>query len=141
MNLARVEQVGSPQQIYEQPASIFAAEFIGISNVLLGRVGQGTLCTPDGEFALPASAHGLGPGENAALVVRPEHVRLGDAGDGCVRAQVVEHVYAGSETRLLLRLAGGNGFTVRLPAGERPPVIGAAVHMRWAAESAVCVRV
>ncbi len=139
MNQARVEQIGSPRQIYEAPASIFAAEFIGISNVLRGRVGSRTLRTPDGEFALPAVPGGLTSGAPAALVVRPENVQLADSGHGALAGEVVEHVYAGSETRLLLRLASRTVFILRLPAGVPAPAIGAAVGVRWPDGAAVCV--
>ena len=81
MNCARVEQIGTPRQIYEQPESLFAADFIGISNVLRGRVGEDgrSLVTPDGPVAIPRAQ----PGQQAAVVIRPEHA-TDQRRSGCV---------------------------------------------------------
>src|SRR5476649_2461030 len=83
MNQARIEQVGTPQEIYERPATAFAADFIGISTIFHGVRDQHTLRTEEGEFALPDNApRGIGNGAAAALVIRPEHIRVG-SGAGC----------------------------------------------------------
>jgi len=134
MNNARVEQFGTPQAIYQHPRTTFAAEFVGISNVLRGTVGGSgdRLDTPDGTFAIPpgmrerASSGGVG-----ILVIRPEHMEITTAEHAHVHGKVIESVYAGSETRLLVALASGTVVTVRrsiVPAGLR---VGDSIGLSW----------
>jgi putative spermidine/putrescine transport system ATP-binding protein len=137
MDHAVVEQIGTPREIYRRPATIFAAEFIGTSNVLRGAVRDGFIETLDGRFDLhgvnghrPAIAAGEG-----ALVIRPEHMRLdgdmsGQRGPGVI-GMVVETVYAGAETRLLVSLASGTVLTVRQTADDALPPIGTQVQVSW----------
>jgi putative spermidine/putrescine transport system ATP-binding protein len=135
MNNGRIEQLGSPQDIYEEPATLFAADFIGISNVLRGRIGPGgRLLTADGAVplagdALPAAAE---PGQEGAVVIRPEHIEIVAPDAAHVAGRVIESVYAGSETRLIVALSSGARLTVRRRAGESPVGIGDAVAIRWA---------
>jgi putative spermidine/putrescine transport system ATP-binding protein len=136
MNHARIEQIGTPQEIYERPATAFAADFIGISNIFHGRITGDRLETPDGSFALP-----LGPvlatGQAAALVIRPEHMRLD--GDPLVTGRVVEAVYAGSETRLIATMPSGTELTVRIPAPAAPIEIGGTIGLGWHRENSTLV--
>jgi putative spermidine/putrescine transport system ATP-binding protein len=143
MDHAVIEQIGTPQEIYRRPATIFAAEFIGTSNVLRGAVGRGFIETRDGRFDLQGvSGHepAVSPGEGA-LVIRPEHLRLdGDAGSqhgSGVVGTVVETVYAGAETRLLVSLASGTILTVRQTTDDALPAIGTRVRVSWAQGAAL----
>jgi putative spermidine/putrescine transport system ATP-binding protein len=134
MNHARIEQVGTPQEIYAHPRTAFTASFIGTSTLLRGVVEGDALATPLGRFALPAERlQG-----KAALVIRPEHLRLG-TGENTIEGLVAETVYAGAETRLLFELADGTTAVLRLPTGTAAPEIGAAVQAHWATDSAVLV--
>ncbi len=139
MNQARIEQIGTPQAIYQHPVSAFAADFIGISNILHGRMtGDGALQTADGTFALPDDTqHSLGA--PVALVIRPEHMRLDPAADCQIRGEVVEAVYAGAETRLIVRLPSGTAVTIRSPA-TTPVTIGATIAIGWHRADSVVVR-
>jgi len=95
----RVEQVGTPAEIYERPATRFVAGFVGTSTLLAGEVARAVL------------------GDDGTYVVRPEKVRVGEPGPGEVAADgtVAELVYAGAETRLHVQLDAG----VRMVAGHR----------------------
>jgi putative spermidine/putrescine transport system ATP-binding protein len=141
MNQARVEQIGAPREIYEAPGSIFVAEFIGISNVLRGRVeGGGMLTTADGAFEMPSGASSLAhPGHEAALVVRPEHLEIMPGGGG-VAGRIIESVYGGAETRLLIALPSGAVMTARRSGGEAELHVGETVGLRWAADRARVIR-
>ena len=133
MNAGRIEQIGSPEDIYERPSSVFVADFIGISNKLQGEiVAGGRLATPDGPIPLPhpaAPSSARGHANPATIIVRPEHLRVADSGH--VRGEIVERIYGGSETRLLVRLASGTVLTVRQPAGSAHGVIGENVALDW----------
>jgi putative spermidine/putrescine transport system ATP-binding protein len=135
MNHARVEQIGTPREIYRRPASIFAAEFIGTSNILPGAIRDGTIETADGRFDLcgVSGSDRAISFSKAALMIRPEHLRLvRDTGAGPVlTGTVMEAVYAGAETRLVVALPCGTVMTVRHTADETPPEIGTSAKLTW----------
>ncbi len=131
MNAGRIEQIGTPEDIYERPRSTFVADFIGISNKLRGRITpEYRLATPDGAIPLPPGCAARAGATEATIVVRPEHIRLADEG-GYVSGHVVERIYGGSETRLLVRLASGAVMTVRQPAGSQSREVGTIVSLHW----------
>jgi multiple sugar transport system ATP-binding protein len=105
MNAGNVEQVGAPLDLYDNPANIFVAGFIGspAMNFLKGRVEGGTF-QAEGGLALPLpSATVPAEGRPAVYGVRPEHFQL--SGEGWpARVNVVEPT--GSETQVLAELAG-----------------------------------
>jgi putative spermidine/putrescine transport system ATP-binding protein len=140
MNQARIEQVGTPREIYERPTTAFAADFIGISTIFHGFRDQDTLRTEDGDFALPDGVPpGIGTNQAAALVIRPEHIRVGSNAECRVSGHVIEAVYAGAETRLIVRLRSGTELTVRIPAPAGGFEIGAVVEAGWNRENSTLV--
>ncbi len=139
MNLARVEQLGTPPQIYADPETLFAATFIGHSNVLTGRRlttdgSRATIRTPNGDFQGICTARDPAAPE-LALIVRPEQMRLGPAPSAdcdAVTGRLHDRVYVGAETRLLLTLADGTELTLRHdPAAGPLPDLGDAVTVHW----------
>ena len=130
MNEGRIEQVGTPEEIYERPGNAFVAEFIGISNLMAGRIEAARIATAEGALPLPASC-ARQDGTTGVLVVRPEKIMLCGASEALVSGAVEEKIYAGSETKLLVRLSGGSLMTVRRPAGLPPVGIGDSVALRW----------
>src|SRR6266702_2782600 len=131
INEGRIEQLGTPEEIYEQPRNAFVAEFIGISNMMPGRIESGmSIRTEDGALPLPAGC-ARRTGDSAVLVIRPEKIALCTAGEALVSGQVEESIYAGSETKLLVRLRSGSLMTVRRQAGLPRINIGENVSLRW----------
>ncbi len=104
-----VEQIGSPLDLYDEPANLFVAGFIGSPsmNIIEGRIradeGGSTFVTDDGSElpspALPASANG----RPTSFGVRPEHLVLADSGFAA-KVQVVEPT--GSETQVFMKFGG-----------------------------------
>ena len=142
MNLARVEQVGTPREIYARPRTTFAADFIGVSNIFRGRLEKGTdgarrLVTQHGAFLLPAQANGVA--EAAVLVVRPEHLVIGAADGNVIAGRVTDTVFAGAETRVIASLDGGETVTARLGPTMKPPALGERVTLGWHPDAAVLV--
>ena len=143
MNHARIEQIGTPHDIYARPKTAFAADFIGVSNIFRGRLqqdegGAPILVTGGGRFRLSAATAASGQGE-ASLIVRPEQLDLDGEGDNEVSGQVVDTVYAGSETRVLVALGDKSTITVRLRRGMSPPPLGDRVAVRWRSDAGVLV--
>jgi putative spermidine/putrescine transport system ATP-binding protein len=131
MNAGRIEQIGTPEDIYERPRTTFVADFIGISNKLRGRITpESRLATPDGAIPLPPGCAVHAGVTEATIIVRPEHIRIATEG-GYLSGHVVERIYGGSETRLLVRLASGAVMTVRQPAGSPSREVGAIVSLHW----------
>jgi putative spermidine/putrescine transport system ATP-binding protein len=142
MNLAKVEQIGTPREIYARPRTTFAADFIGVSNLFRGRFekgpdGSARLVTPHGAFRVPAQLNGHG--DTGVLVVRPEHLALGAAEGNVVNGQVIETVFAGAETRIIASLEGGETVTARLAPNVQLPALGERVTFSWHPDMAVLV--
>jgi putative spermidine/putrescine transport system ATP-binding protein len=136
MNDGQIEQLGKPEDIYERPANTFVADFIGASNLIYGTIAaDGRIETADGVLPLPDGCSAP-VGEQAALVVRPEKLLLCKSDEGLLSGRVEESIYAGSETRLLVRLPSETLLTIRRGAGLPPVAIGENVFMRWDREQA-----
>jgi putative spermidine/putrescine transport system ATP-binding protein len=136
----RIEQVGTPAQLYESPVSRFVATFLGDSNVFPGRIRDGLVDT--GWCTLHTAAAGPS-GEPVALVVRPEHLRIGPAqgaGANTLSATVTDVVYQGAFRRVLVLFDGGGAGQVRDSAGTGAAVaVGDRVQVHWAAGAGVVV--
>lgn len=140
MNHAKVEQLGTPSQIYSDPETIFAATFIGHSNLLEGRLtgtdanGYVRIETEAGTFAARMGARDPDAPKHA-LIVRPEHIAIGpsdDPGMNQLRATLRDVVYIGSDNRLMLTLPGGTEFTLRLEAASNVNLeIGQELTVHW----------
>jgi spermidine/putrescine transport system ATP-binding protein len=99
MNDGRIEQIGTPEEIYRHPISRFAADFIGESNILHGhRLGDAFILENNTPVPLPHNA----PGSVTSLVVRPEALRVDPS--GFLAATVLSHAYLGSTSRLVMEL-------------------------------------
>lgn len=103
MNGGRVEQIGAPLELYDRPANLFVAGFIGspAMNLIEGRVEGGSFRSPDGTAWPLPHAGGAPSGMPMIYGIRPEHLRL-DGGGMPARVQVVEPT--GSETQVLMRV-------------------------------------
>ncbi|HET8597330.1 MAG TPA: ABC transporter ATP-binding protein [Castellaniella sp.] len=130
----RVAQVGTPQDIYERPASRFIADFIGESSFLPVRFVDGHAWCAERLLKLPAGAR---PRDPAVLMLRPEHLRLTDAADdpelNTFTGTLDKIIYQGDSHLLLVTLQGGVAVGVRGPRqdgrqGGLPP-LGATVTL------------
>ena len=150
MDRGRVLQVGAPKEIYGAPASLFVAEFVGLSNRVDGRIiaVDGTRCRIEapGLPAIQADAPaGAGPGNPVALVVRPERLHLSQPSasngfDNVVPARVAKTVYNGHEMQYQLQVAERLSWTVRVQndnGGQKPFLPGDAVAVRWNCDDGV----
>ena len=132
MNAGRVEQMGTPEQVYGKPASSFVASFIGSPpmNLLTGLAKGSRFMLGDAVLALPAAAPRAGP---LVLGLRPEHVEIAPDGLWPMRVETVEML--GAERLVHGRVAGSQAgmlFTVRLDATLAPPAVGQTVGLNAA---------
>ena len=122
MNDGEIEQIGTPKETYEEPASAYVADFLGVANLLPAVVkGPGRVVVNGSEHTADTS----GISGNCTVVIRPERVQLSALGNGQVEAvpAVVEQlVYVGAVTQVLLRL--GEHKLQALVANDGSPMCG-----------------
>jgi len=103
MNAGRIEQVGTPSQVFEEPASPFVMRFLGAVNVFRGRVDDGRAYVGDLEFSATATASGAGRAP-AHVFVRPHELEVSlGAVPGSFAARVERVVTLGSAVRVELK--------------------------------------
>jgi len=114
MHRGRIEQLGTPREIYERPATRFVAEFIGASSVLRGRATAADRVTlTGGEAVRVLGVPGLRAGEAVELAIRPERIRLaGGEGENVMDGRVIGVVYQGLQTELTVEVGGGQRLLV-----------------------------
>ena len=142
----RLEQVGKPREIYEQPGTRFVAEFIGTANFLTGKIGA----TENGKVALESSLGrfwassrlGLKLGDHAELTLRPERCQVNAlnghcAGTNALEGEVEQVLFLGPVTRFAVRLASGAVFLAERPTHESHGILGGEkVFLSWDAHAA-----
>lgn len=136
MNEARVEQIGTPADLYDRPATRFAAGFVGHSNLLEGELapnrgesGEPILLAGGGRIPLPRTAR-IGQAARHTLLLRPEALQLVDASRGFIDGRIDDIVFFGSDTRIRLSLADGSELTARCERSLSPHV-GDTVGLVW----------
>ncbi len=134
MSAGKLQQVGSPRDIYTRPVNRFVASFIGETN-FLPAVRNGSALMLEGGHIVEAPTGGVA-GERVTITVRPEQVRLVDAGEpGAIPATVTSLVYFGTDTHCYMALSDGTEIIARLqsPAtGEAGLAQGQTVALRFA---------
>ncbi|WP_125610203.1 ABC transporter ATP-binding protein [Specibacter cremeus] len=144
-NNGRIEQVGTSADLYERPASLFVARFMGESTVFKAQVSSNG---SDWHMDFHGSTlHGpvtsTVPGKGA-LVLRPEQLRVAEsradapAGSAAVPVQVIQNIYLGSGHKYELRLPDGSTGIVRTPLTERTSLRpGDSAYVHWPAHQGV----
>jgi spermidine/putrescine transport system ATP-binding protein len=149
MNEGRVEQIGTPQEIYHSPTSVFVANFIGVANLIPAVVydlnGTSATVTVAGShrISVPRGTTACRPGSAATVMVRPERLRLSENGsasaggtpaDGAAVPVTLEHaVFQGPVVRCSLRAADGTEIVAHVgPEHPLPPLQpGLALRVEW----------
>ena len=152
MNRGRIEQVATPEDVYERPATTFVAGFIGVSNLMPATVlSSGRVRLRSGP-EIATATDGLTSGEECAAVVRPEKLRVDPVGEGQpsngsprVEGVVESSLYLGTATQLIVGLEGDVRMTVLVPNAseaerQRLPGGGARVELSWEPEHMHVVR-
>lgn len=144
MHHGRVLQVGTPNDIYERPATRFVAEFIGESNLLDGRV------TARRDAAIEIDVQGVTiqatvavAGDRALFALRPEKISLATVASGdvnCLPGVIEDSLYFGADVQYRVRVGNDLLLTVREHNIGRPPYSrGSKVYASWSAQAATLV--
>jgi putative spermidine/putrescine transport system ATP-binding protein len=147
MNEGRIEQIGAPSELYFRPRTVFAADFLGESNILeatvAGTDGAVVLLhgVPGGTFRAPA-APGLRPSDRVKLMVRPERlalIGLGDDAPNVLDGVLREVILVGGVTKYYVTLADGRTVSATQLTAGPPGSISpeGKVRVGWSIESTV----
>ena len=131
MNSGRIEQLGTPADLYERPQTAFVAGFLGKSNLLDATVsGEGVVQLLDGSELRARTNGNRGP---VAIGVRPEKIRLGDAGVNRLSGTVKESAYIGVATEVVVATSVGEltVFHQNVETGGGAPAPGSPVTLSW----------
>ena len=151
MRAGRIERAGTPQEIYDRPATKYVADFIGETNLLSARVrsvvGHRAILDVEGQAIdadVPTGRSVLAAGGQVWLSVRPEVMAIlrdGESppGHNVLVGTVLEGIYAGSLTRLRLRLAGGTTLVLHVAPTGTAVAPGQPVRIGWPAARGVCL--
>jgi ABC-type Fe3+/spermidine/putrescine transport system ATPase subunit len=139
MNKGRIDQIGTPAEIYDHPRTRFVADFIGTSNLIDGRIAGGRFISKSG-LELPCRpVDGQASHGDAVLVIRPEKVELADAGaQGAIAAKVSRVTKLGGLLEYAATLPSGETFLIHQQdrSGAKIRTLGDDVALSWQPEDA-----
>jgi putative spermidine/putrescine transport system ATP-binding protein len=127
MNTGRIEQIGSPDEIYNCPRTRFVADFIGEINLFEGTWKDGTFVSNG--IVLPAPAEvrsGAG-----TIAIRPERVRLTDGAEGVLTGTIKVRTFVSGQMIYRIVLQGGKELTAKEANSGPPRPVGAQVGADW----------
>jgi sulfate transport system ATP-binding protein len=114
MNEGKIEQIGTPEQVYDKPANPFVYQFLGSVNLFHGRLDHGNLRIDGDEHAIAADAPT--PRVNGVAYVRPHDVDVARSGNGdAVKATVEQISFAGPFVYLILHRTDGSPVEAAVP--------------------------
>jgi spermidine/putrescine transport system ATP-binding protein len=152
MNRGRVEQIATPEEVYDRPATTFVAGFIGVSNLMPATVTGSQEAKLDEGTTISTPTDGFSAGDRCHAVVRPEKLRVETAGNGGeridlprVEGTVTSSLYLGTATQIAVDLGEGVRMTVLVPNADEAerqqlPGGGARVALSWEPEHMHLVR-
>ncbi|RST57481.1 ABC transporter ATP-binding protein [Siminovitchia terrae] len=147
MNGGIIEQLGTPDEIYDRPASRFVADFIGETNLFEGKV----VGLDEQHAYLDLSGHKVpiipttkvSLDEEVSMAIRPERVQLHNELNGAgfaIPGKVVEHIYVGSIIKTVVSLPGGDQVTVnKTPEVAHSFAVDQDVYVNWEPDKAVII--
>jgi spermidine/putrescine transport system ATP-binding protein len=156
MNQGRLEQVGTPADIYDRPQSAFVADFIGDTNLLTGRIethcdSQLQIHTSNGLKLQAAAADLATTIRDVVVSVRPEAIALAlepprdrDGPLNCFEGRLCNQMYLGTHIQYLVELNSGDRLRVHRPTTNRDGIgaadrTGDAVYVYWSAEDSLAL--
>ena len=151
MNGGHIEQLGTPEELYDRPRTRFVADFIGTTNLLTGTVatvaaGEAVVDLESGGRCV-VHADGLAAGTSVELAVRPEALELavpvppttpdGPAAASWLRGTIEQSAYLGTSISYQVRANGGQRVVATAPRTHDRIATGTPVEVRWRSEDAL----
>ena len=145
MNRGRLEQVGTPEEVYNHPETKFVADFIGESNIIEGYIENMTddsieVTMESGKAIIHETGYRME--EMVYLCIRPENLKIStEAKEGFrFRGQVKEHIFIGSTNKTMIEMPNGKMLKSVTPAEDELIPVGTAVNVFWNPGKAVVMR-
>ena len=137
-----LDQLGTPEEIYEQPRTKFVATFIGETNIFEGNIKElamGRVAVRIENGVIRGCGYGFSRNEYITVSVRPEKMKFSAAPvkGFQLEAQVKDYVYAGSVVKCIAVLQNGMEIKMDRLAGEELPEPGSIIHLWWEEKDAV----
>jgi spermidine/putrescine transport system ATP-binding protein len=142
MNAGRIEQLGTPDELYERPQTAFVAGFLGISNLLHGTVSAGDSVRLDDGTTIRIPGESLrGRSGSVAVGIRPEKIRPDGQDSNALQGVVKERAYIGVSTQYIVETRNGNITVVVLNdrPGTVPHAPGDHLTLSWDPEATFVV--
>lgn len=150
MRDGRIVQVGTPQQLYDEPNSRYVADFVGTSNFFSGRLdsvqgGLGRFRTDAGLTLEGRLTAGVAPGDRVELSIRPEQIRMApEPSATSLDARVQNRIFLGEHTEYLVRNEQLGPIVVLAPRrtefGARSYEAGERVYINWSGDAALILQ-
>ena len=146
MNAGRADQIGSPFEIYNTPATRFVASFVGTLNLIEGKVvdpDSNRILIGDQGVTLKQSVTAYKPGDKVSLALRPEAGSLAESakGDTALTGEVSSAHFLGSVIRTRMNVAGNTiSFDMFNSPGMMPPSVGEKVTLRFASSDLLVIQ-
>ena len=135
MRPGQVEQIGTPQEIYRRPVSIFAANFLGFTNLFPGEVidikGNELVKTPIGEFPITTKRKG-----KVTILIRPDSVDLDGKWDYSLRGRLTDISFRGTLTRAVITFVQAS-LTFDFPTQSKLPALGSEIEFGFDPEHGI----
>src|SRR5829696_9026340 len=140
MRQGRIEQIGSPEELYFRPRTEFAADFLGESNIIPGLVvasgAAGIVKGPGGLHMHASVEDALTPGQRVKLVIRPESLRIlqpGEMAENVAEGTLAESLFIGGVCRHYVAVADDLVLSLKqlTDAGETAPPAGTRIRVGW----------
>lgn len=151
MNMGKIEQIGTPSQIYEHPRSPFVADFIGDTNLFQGQVestyGSNLQVITDKGLKIwvkPDSAWQTESSSQVVVSVRPEKIQVGNGGSAeqhnCYEGKLKHVMYLGTHVHYGVELLNGESLTVLQPnRSSELPELDTPVQVYWSAADCIAL--
>ncbi|MGZ9722438.1 ABC transporter ATP-binding protein [Rhizobium miluonense] len=146
MNAGRADQIGTPFEIYNTPATRFVASFVGTLNLIEGKVvdpNSNRIMIGDQGVTLKQSVTTYKPGDTVSLALRPEAGSLAESakGDTALTGEVSSAHFLGSVIRTRMNVAGNTiSFDMFNSPGMLPPSVGERVTLRFASSDLLVIQ-
>jgi spermidine/putrescine transport system ATP-binding protein len=139
MRDGRIEQLGSPRDVYQRPATEFVAEFVGASNRIEATVVE---CRGEDEYEVDGDGvgrfrargvPGLSVGQSSCAIVRPEAISAEPVSDGRagITATVTDLAYLGHQISCVMETAAGVQLTMSVHQPHSPVAVGSSYELSW----------
>jgi len=148
MNTGVIEQIGSADEVYNHPKTVFAARFVGDITLLPAKVtdlrgDKYAVKTDIGDFKAQATEKGL-VGEKLAYGVRPEYIAVADkasAFENKVSATLLEYYYFGENVECLFEVKAGTNAKATIPQEEAGELdVGKSYNLGWSSDNAILLK-